>query len=441
MKRRSLLQTLIKIPPLINLESMVAKSTLCVALITLIVSGTASSQPRAIDKDIPVSTWVLSSTPDSVRLCVGYSIPFNRLIFIRSDEASIGFNSTLSFSADALDSLTGVNYHGFAGREINVVSFTESQSTSNRAEDFVVLTLPRSVFHIDVEIRDDRQRITYVSATIDRRFISPDTLGIASVIFIDSISSDKYYPVMRERVAPFPKAVRFVIVAAKSARNQFATSLLDKGRRLAAKPVLTEPASERLEPVRKENGIYFSSVSDTAHTILVGKIQTDTLDEGIYDLQISGNGRTRVFPFHYVWANKPLTLRNFDIAILLLKYIVPDSIYSEIASGSSMRQKEKFDAYWKSHDPTPATAYNELEAEYYERADFANKEFRTLRSVNGALTDRGKAYILFGKPERIVREFRNDGTFEIWKYPNLKKSLVFKERNFGEFELYQTEQL
>ena len=420
---------------------MVAKSALIVVLITLMATGTASSQPRVIGNDIPVSTWVLNSTPDSVRFCVGYSMPFSRLIFIKSDDTLTGFTSTLSFSVDASDSLTGVNYHAFAGREINTGSFAESTSSTHRAEDFVVLTLPRSVFHINVEIRDDLQKITYVSATINRKFTSPDSLGIASVIFLDSMSNDRCYPVMRARVAPFPRRVRFVLVTAMNAQNRLTVSLLNKDRRLVAKSSLTGLMSERLEPVRMGNGFCFSTVCDTVHAILTGETDTDTLDEGSYYLQMSGNGETRTFPFHYLWTDKPFTLRNFELALSLLRYIVPDSINSEIASGSSADRKEKFDAYWKSRDSTPATAYNELEAEYYERADFANNEFRTLRTVNGALTERGKAYILFGKPESIVRQFRNDGTYEIWKYPKLKKSLVFKERNFGEFELYQTEQL
>jgi len=103
--------------------------------------------------------------------------------------------------------------------------------------------------------------------------------------------------------------------------------------------------------------------------------------------------------------------------------------------------RKAFDAYWDSKDPTPATAYNELEAEYYRRADYAVEAFKTVGTTNGAETDRGKAYILYGKPDIIRREYRTDGTYDVWHYPNLGRNIVFRQRGFGDFELYQTEKL
>lgn len=167
----------------------------------------------------------------------------------------------------------------------------------------------------------------------------------------------------------------------------------------------------------------------------------DTLDEGDYELRISTRRRSEVFHFKYLWLDKPSTLRDFEMALSLFKYIAPDSVYLKLNSGTEAEKKEKFDFFWKDRDPTPETAYNEVEAQYYERVYYANREFATLRNSNGAFTDRGKAFILFGKPGSVQRELRNDGTYEMWNYPNLKRSLVFKERGFGEFKLYQTERL
>lgn len=185
---------------------------------------------------------------------------------------------------------------------------------------------------------------------------------------------------------------------------------------------------------------------NATHSLYIAKFDVDTLQEGIYTIKISplheanAKYKSAMVHFSYLWLDKPFTLENLDSALLLLKYIVNDSIYSYISSGSQQEEKEKFDEYWKSRNPIPNTAFNPLEAEFYERADYACEHFNTISENNGAATDRGKAYILFGKPASIKREFLQDGTYETWYYPNEKKSLVFKEEGYtGDFKLYKTE--
>ncbi len=140
-----------------------------------------------------------------------------------------------------------------------------------------------------------------------------------------------------------------------------------------------------------------------------------------------------------LWLDKPFTLLNFTLTHSLFKYISPDSMYSNINSGGRGQIREKFDSFRKSHDPTPGIAFNRLEAEYHEREDYTFEHYRSFATRKGAATNRGKTYVLFDKPESVRREFRSDWASEIWNCPNLQRSLVFKEENFGEFKLCQTE--
>lgn len=54
---------------------------------------------------------------------------------------------------------------------------------------------------------------------------------------------------------------------------------------------------------------------------------------------------------------------------------------------------------WDSRDPDPDTDENEFKEQFYERIAYANEHFTSGKA--GRLTDRGRIYIKFGKPDEI----------------------------------------
>jgi GWxTD domain-containing protein len=63
-------------------------------------------------------------------------------------------------------------------------------------------------------------------------------------------------------------------------------------------------------------------------------------------------------------------------------------------------EREKFiEDFWRSRDPDPDTDENEFKQEYFERIAYANGHFSSGKA--GRLTDRGRIYIKFGKPDEI----------------------------------------
>lgn len=79
-------------------------------------------------------------------------------------------------------------------------------------------------------------------------------------------------------------------------------------------------------------------------------------------------------------------------------------------------------------------------AEFYRRADYASNEFRSVSQTDGALTDRGKVYLIYGKPDSIERSFSKDGrAIEIWTYNSNRnlKFTFFDENKNGSFILQQ----
>jgi len=167
----------------------------------------------------------------------------------------------------------------------------------------------------------------------------------------------------------------------------------------------------------------------------------DTLDliEGSYTIKY-GKDFKNSKQFFVKWLDKPEYLKNLDNAIKIMSYLFEDdkSLNKYFVDKDDLLHK--FYEIWKKFDPTPSTAFNELMAEFYRRADFASLEFKSVSQPDGALTDRGKIYLIYGPPASIDRTFSKDGRgIEIWKY-NAGKQLTFTffdENKNGNYILQQ----
>jgi GWxTD domain-containing protein len=63
-------------------------------------------------------------------------------------------------------------------------------------------------------------------------------------------------------------------------------------------------------------------------------------------------------------------------------------------------EREKYiEEVWRSRDPDPDTEENEYKDQFYERVAYANEHFSSGKP--GRMTDRGRIYIKFGKPDAV----------------------------------------
>lgn len=136
------------------------------------------------------------------------------------------------------------------------------------------------------------------------------------------------------------------------------------------------------------------------------------------------------------WTNMPLSLFNVDLAIDMLRFIVPENKLKELKTGKREEKIAAFEAFWKQRDPSPDTDFNELMAEYYRRIDYAFKEYSS-PAQPGFESDMGKYYILLGPPDSRNRTLLGNGnTRETWSYP--KVELIFQSTSgFGDYQLIE----
>jgi GWxTD domain-containing protein len=96
-------------------------------------------------------------------------------------------------------------------------------------------------------------------------------------------------------------------------------------------------------------------------------------------------------------------------------------------------ERENFiENFWRRRDPNPDTEENEFREQYYERIAYANEHFAS--GIPGWMTDRGKIYITWGKPDSVESHpsggsydrpsYEGGGStttypFEVWFYRHL----------------------
>src|SRR5271169_3105366 len=91
-------------------------------------------------------------------------------------------------------------------------------------------------------------------------------------------------------------------------------------------------------------------------------------------------------------------------------WIITDEERAAFRQLSNDEERDNFiEAFWQRRDPTPDTEENEYKEEHYQRIAYSNEHFAA--GVQGWRTDRGRMYIMYGKPDEI-ESHPSGGTYE-----------------------------
>lgn len=117
-----------------------------------------------------------------------------------------------------------------------------------------------------------------------------------------------------------------------------------------------------------------------------------------------------------------------------VRWIITDEERAAFKSLSNDEERDNFiENFWARRDPTPDTPENEYKEEHYRRIAYANEHFASGKP--GWMTDRGRIYIMYGKPDEIdshpsggyyERPMEEGGgststyPFETWRYRYLE---------------------
>ena len=183
------------------------------------------------------------------------------------------------------------------------------------------------------------------------------------------------------------------------------------------------------------------SATDQGQYVAIINLGGGRLENGTYqfDVFVEQDGETKQSRNRFVtyWKNMPLSLYDAELAMKVLAPLVGRKAANKLAKGDRKEVIQKFREFWKERDPSPGTVYNELMEEYYSRVDYAAAEYRSQgrRARTATDNDRAKTYIIQGPPDKIEREFPNDGgVVETWSYPD---GSVYTFRAYSSLDEYE----
>jgi len=101
-------------------------------------------------------------------------------------------------------------------------------------------------------------------------------------------------------------------------------------------------------------------------------------------------------------------------------------------------KREFMKKFWIRRDQNPATIKNEFRQDYLQRLAYVNSHFGSGKP--GWRSDRGRVYLLYGKPDEIERFPNSSETraYQIWHYYHIQGGVNFyfvDIRGFGDYQL------
>lgn len=403
-----------------------------------------------------------SEAPDSSLCIIGYRLGLSELLFVHRNGPGSGYVATYQVTIELRDSV-GVVRLARVFQDSSVVATIPSRWSDAIATNMTVAKLAHGIYTMTVDVvQSQRQRMVW--QTTIKLDGTPSAMAQASLTFVRTSSDDQSFC-----VEPWGGTIPF--------GTRRATMLVWVPRSWSGRdPIKSQCVLLRqyypffrgndtvvAVPLVDESGQVFGLPSCTIHSssdnnqVCIELIPKDqfrllrfTMDfrraipgEYLVRLVRMATNDTLEIRFRVQWFNPPPHLFSSRYAVEVMYYVLTDDEYQALLSVPDTDRVAAIIAWWSKHDPTSATAYNEAMVEYFHRAFEARTKFATTNETDGALTERGKIFILFGEPTRVETDLEpgKPGT-EVWYYTNaVRKRFTFEITREGRYRLTEVESL
>ncbi|MFA5805796.1 MAG: GWxTD domain-containing protein [Melioribacteraceae bacterium] len=371
---------------------------------------------------------------DSSSICYfSYRIPFKELFFTKNDNKyTAGFvfdleikNANKIVDRKSLNKLVVVETYEETKTVDNfiqgVISF------ENKSKDYVIYPY--------LSITNSDQSIPLDSISVHNNLILKEKIGRPIVVQNNESqceSKNSFQLVNFMNTIPYSlKDYSILIPVVDSTANELNIKIEQDGK-VKVNQRVTDYFYNEYKLKECDNKIVLYSDKKHLNTkYFVMKDFSYFLEEGNARLIISkDNSKPVEFDFTVLWNDKPKSLMNPEFAIQVLEAIESKQKIETLLDADKNEYAKVLKKYWDEKTGNKKFAFNELENEYYKRADYSIDNFSTVSYPNGVKSDRGKIYIKYGKPDEIKREYSNSNiVIEIWKYLKLKKEFTYTDKS------------
>jgi GWxTD domain-containing protein len=408
-------------------------------LLCAITAGAQEMTPRPPDFDLPkFYAEVMNFSylpPDTTRLDVFLQVPYQMLSFVKDDEV---FRASYDVTVNIFDSTDTPMVEKLWTEKVETKSFSESVSKHTGNISQRTFFLRPGNYSLQVQIADNEtKKIAQIKRKVIVRKFLPAALSMSDIMIIGNMTKQgdrtEIVPNVSSYVGEMAEGFSVFFEAYDYSPVDSAMFVLDV-RNLRGDIVQSDTLKRSL--LKEKNSCFMKITSQ--------KVSAGEYEMEIREFPMSGkNGWKSIdtvtstkHMFAVRWKGMPTPISDLDLAIDQLQYISNRETIDSMKNADPAVKKERFLSFWKKRDPTPNTETNELMEEYYQRVDYANKNFS--HYVPGWKSDRGMVYIIFGTPSNIERRpFDMDSKpYEVWTYFELNREFVFVDQSgFGDYRL------
>lgn len=389
-----------------------------------------------------VEAHYILSASDSHTVIVPYRIRNDFFVFTRSLSSTTDlFTATADAVVEILDSAGNSIARNIDHIDLTSETNVAAELRKNFTQGLMKFSLPRGKFTVLFRVEDKESKRS--SPDVNRSIRIPSGADQVHSTFIPvhngrndtqefalfNLSGDVHFSKNFEFLFVSEKndltTVRYSIRRIVGDENDERETVVDTSVQC------TRYEMSALDVQKMHSGVVARVLPNGIGNVYFFPVNGEQLKQGRYEMNVTvGTLPSLKITFATRWLDMPLSLTDLDIATYPLQYLLTEDDYSTLRRGSRETRIQKFEEFWKKKDPTAATTMNEMMTEFYRRVDHAIGAFRTLKEPNGSLTDRGRIYILYGKPTSTERSlYPNSTPKEVWKYENLKKTFVFEDQS------------
>ena len=406
-------------------------------LTTVLYSQKRGNHPDGVRnfRELNATVQLIPKSGTEISVSYLYRIPYNQVIFEKDGNS---FDASVRVLVEVMKDEELVE-RNFEDKKITVTDFDITQSKSVAIEG--VINFEIEIEAVEYVVRgvvtdlNSQKELLLSPVEIDgMSYLESGVFKPIIINFAESNCNGKNLPLILNQGGSIPfssQDYQLVIPVADTAVEQISIEMTNNDEDPFTQ-TLTESYITKISVVECNDKLFVgqgNNVSITKNFIL--RNFSKYLHEGVLHatVKLNEDGNEHDFQIRVAWLNKPISLRNPEFAIEMLKYIVEEELVSNILDEDEEDYQRALHEFWKQYDPTPETEYNELMEEYYSRIDYAALEFRGISKNNGLSTDRGKIYIKHGKPDNIERASDSNGyVVETWVYKILNQKFVFVDK-------------
>lgn len=399
---------------------------------------------------------------DSSICIVGYQLNAGDLVFFQRRQSPPTYVALFVVTVEMRDTI-GVVRYATVFRDSVVLDQPPPPTVRAPVANVEIATLANGQYTVSIDVSQQQQQRLVWHSTITLG-PSPQSVAAASLMFLDQADRGdtacaqlwgQTIPFGTRRsaallVVPRQWSGRDKLVAACRLREQYfpfyrgddtvATILVTiDPRAIFAVPVWSVQSGGALRT------LCMHQLLTEQHRLVLMELDLRRAIPGDYELLLirPATSDTLEIPFRVQWFAPPPHLFVSRYAVEVMRYVLTDQEYTALLDTPDSNRTAAIIRWWTQHDPTPATRYNEAMVEYFRRAFAARTKLATAQEPDGALSERGKVFILFGEPSRIETSLEPDKPgVEVWQYTNaVRKRFTFEVTDQGRYRLVKVDAL